>query len=71
MITNNENRKLSRNKNRRIIRKIKTDDNMESFSNKIKTEKNENFDKIKEFEIDVVKIEYANNPNKLQSALVK
>ena len=39
MIINNENKKLSRNKKRRIERKIKIDDNMKLISNKIKTEK--------------------------------
>ena len=34
-----------------------------------KKKKNENIDKIKELEIEVFKIKYANNPNKLQSEL--
>ena len=70
MIVKNENRKLSRDTARRIIRKIKMDDNMKSLINRISTEKkNKNFDKIKELEIEFVIIKYANNPNNLQSAL--
>ena len=71
VITNNENKKLSRNRKRRIEREIKMDDNMKLL-NKIKTEKkkkNKNYDKIKQLEILLGKIKYANNPNKLQSAL--
>ena len=34
-----------------------------------KKKKNKSFDKIKELEIELVKIKYANNPNKLQSEL--
>ena len=36
---NNENKKISRNRKRRIERKIKMDDDMKSLLNKIKTEK--------------------------------
>ena len=46
------------------------DDNMKLLFNKIKYEKkkkNKNLDKIKQLEIFLVKIKYANNPNKLQS----
>ena len=71
-MTINENKKLSRNRNRRIERKIKMDDNMKLLLNKIKTKKtnkNENYDKIKELEIKLVEKNYANNPNKLRSAL--
>ena len=63
-------KKLSGNKKRRIERKIKMDDKMKSFLNKVKSEmekKNKNVDKIKELEL--VKIKYANNHNKLQSEL--
>ena len=45
---------------------------MKSLLNKIKTEKKkkiESSDKIKELEIEVVKIKYINNSNKLQSEL--
>ena len=73
MIMKNENKKLSRKRKSRIERKIKMDDEMNSFLNKIKNEKskrkNKNYDKIKNLEIELVKIKYANNPNKLQSAL--
>ena len=70
MTINNENKKLSGHRKRRIERRNEIDDNMKSFLNQIKTEKkNKNFDKIKELEIDLVRIKYANNPNKLESAL--
>ena len=71
---NNENKKLSRNKKRRIERKIKMDENMKILLNKTKSEKrkrNKDFDKIKQLETLLVKIKYANNPNKLQSALIE
>ena len=45
---------------------------MKLLINKIKSEKkkkNKNFDKIKQLEILLVKVKYANDPNKLQSAL--
>ena len=47
---------------------------MKSLLNEIKTEKkkiNKNCDKIKELEIELVKIKYANNPKKIQSELKK
>ena len=72
MIINNENKKLSRNRKRRIQRKNKINDDMKLLLNKIKTEKkkkNKNSDKIKQLEILLVQIKYANDPNKLQSAL--
>ena len=72
MIINNETKKLSRNRKRRIERKNKLNDDMKLLLNKIKSEKrkkNKNLDKIKELEILLVKIKYANNPNKLQSEL--
>ena len=68
VIIDNENKKLSRNRKKRIERKSKINDNMKSLLNKIKTEK-KNFDKINQLEIEIVKIKYANNPNKLQSEL--
>ena len=74
MIINNENKKLSRNRKRRIERKSKFNDNMKLLLNKIKSEKkkkNKDFDKIKQLEILLVNIKYANNPNKLQSELKK
>ena len=66
-MTINENKKLSRNRKRRIERRIKIDEKMKSLLNKIKTEKkkkNKTFDKIKELEIELVEIKYANNPTK-------
>ena len=69
---NNENKKLSRNRKRRIQRKNKIDENMKLLLNKIKSEKrkrNKDLDKIKQLEILLVNIKYANNPNKLQSEL--
>ena len=69
---NNENKKLSRNRKRRIERKSKIDNNMKILINKIKSEKkkkNKDFNKIKQLEILLVNIKYANNPNKLQSEL--
>ena len=70
MVINNENKKLSRNRKRRIERKIKKHDKMKTLLNEIKSQKkNKNIDKIKELEIQLVKIKYSNQPNKLQSAL--
>ena len=49
VIINNENKKLSRNRKRRIERKSKIDNNMKLLLNKIKTEKKKrikNLDKI-------------------------
>ena len=72
MIINNENKKLSRNRKRRIKRKSKIDDNMKLLLNKIKSEKkkkNKNLIGIKQLELLLVNIKYANNPNKLESAL--
>ena len=71
MIIKNENKKLSRNRKRRIKQKSKMDNNMKLLLNKIKTEKkgkNKNLDKIKQLEILVVNIKYANNHNKLETA---
>ena len=72
MIINNEKKKLSRNRKRRIKRKSKMNDDMKLLLNKIKSEKktkNKNLDKIKQLEILLVINKYANDPNKLQSAL--
>ena len=71
-MTINENKKLSKNRKRRINRKNKNSDDMRVLLNKIKSEKkkkNKNIDKIKQLEILLVNIKYANNPDKLQSAL--
>ena len=72
MIINNENKKLSRNRKKRIDRKNKMNDDMKLLLNKIKSEKkkkNKNLDKIKQLEILLVRIKYADKPDKLQSAL--
>ena len=72
LIIDNENKKLSRNRKRRIERKNKLNDDMKILLNKIKSEKkkkNKNLDKIKQLEILLVNIKYANDPNKLQSEL--
>ena len=72
VIINNENKKLSRNSKREIDRKNKLNDVMKILLNKIKLEKkkkNKNIDKIKQLEILLVNIKYANDPNKIQSEL--
>ena len=72
MIIDNETKKLSRNRKRRIERKNKISNDMKLILNKIKSEKkkkNKNLDKIKQLEILLVNIKYANDPNKLQSEL--
>ena len=72
MIINNETKKLSRNRKRRIKRKKNMSDDMKFLLNKIKFEKkkkNKNLDKIKQLELELVSIKYANDPDKLQSEL--
>ena len=70
VIIDNENKKLSRNRKKRIERKSKIIDNMKILLNKIKSEKkNKVLDKIKQLQIDLVNIKYSNNPGKLQNAL--
>ena len=72
MIINNENKKLSRNRKKRIERKSKLNDDKKLLLNKIKSEekkKNKNLDKIKELDILLVNIKYANDPNKLESEI--
>ena len=72
MIINNENKKLSRNRKRRIITRLNMSNDMKVLINKIKSEKrkrNKNLAKIKELETLLVNIKYANNPNKLNDAL--
>ena len=67
MIMKNENKKLSRNTKRRIDRRNKIINDMKLILNKIKSEKkkkNKKIDKIKEIEIPLVRIEYADNPKK-------
>ena len=69
---NNEYKKLSRKRKRRIDRRNKINNDMKLILNKIKSEKkkiNKNVDKIKELEILLLRINYADNPNKLESAL--
>ena len=70
MVTNNENKKFSRNRKLKIERKNKMGDHIKLLLNKTKTEKKKkNLDKTKQLEILLVKIKYANDHNKLQSAL--
>ena len=72
MIINNETKKLSRNRKRRINRKNKLSGDMKLLLIKIKSEKKEkykNFNKIKQLEILLVNIKYAYDPNKLENAL--
>ena len=70
MIINNETKKLSRNRKRGIERKNKISSDMKLLLKKIKSEKkNKNFDKIKQLEILLVRIKYADNPKKLENAL--
>ena len=63
MIMNNENKKVSRNRKRRIERNIKIDDNMKLLFKKIKSEKkckNKILKKIKQVETLLVLIIYSN-----------
>ena len=72
MIIYTESKKLSWNRKRRIQRRILMDDSKKLLLNKIESEKRKrkkNLDKIKDLEILLVNIKYANNPNKLQSEL--
>ena len=72
MIIPNENKKLSRNRKRRIDRKNKLNDDMKLLLNRIKSEKKKkikNLNKIKQLEILLINIKYANDPNKLENAL--
>ena len=72
MIMNNENIQLSRKRKKRIERKIRMSSDMKLLLIKIKSEKrkkNKKFDKIKNLEIELVKIKYSNNTNKIQCAL--
>ena len=72
MIINNETKILSRNRKRRIARRLNMSNDMKSILNKIKSEKkkkNKNFNKIKQLEILLVNIKYANDPKKLNNAL--
>ena len=72
MIIDNENKKLSRNRKRRIDRRNKNNNDRKLILNTIKSEKknkNKNLDKIKQLEILSVRIKYAHKPDKLESAL--
>ena len=72
MMAINENKKLSRNRKRRINRRYKINNDMNLLLNKIKSEKkkkNKNLDKIKQLEILLVRIKYTDKPDKLESAL--
>ena len=72
MIMDNENIKLSRNRQRRIERRKKISNDMKLLLNKIKSEKKKkykNIDKIKQLEILLVQINYADKPDKLENAL--
>ena len=71
MMTINENKKLSGNRKRRIERRIKIDDKLKTLLNEIKSQKKKkkNIDKIKELEIELLKIKYSNKPDKLENAL--
>ena len=71
-MTINEKKMLSRNRKRRIERKIKLNDVMKIILNKIEKEKKKkykNSDKIKHLEILLVTIKYADKPNKFDSTL--
>ena len=71
-MTINENKKLSRNTRRRINRRNKIIEDKKLILNKIKSEtkkKNKIFDKFKQLEIVLVRMKYADKPNKLESAL--
>ena len=70
MIINNESKKLSRNRKGRIERENKIDKNMKLLLSKIKSEKkNKNLDKVKQLEILLVNMKYANDLKKLKNPL--
>ena len=74
MIINNENKNLSRNTKQKIDRRKKIKNDVKLILNKIKSEKKKkykNFDKIKQLEILLVTIKYADKPDKPESALKK
>ena len=65
----NENIKLSRNRKKRIERRYKSGNDMKFLINKIKSEekkKYKNLDKIKQLEIILVNIKYANDHKKIR-----
>ena len=72
MIIDNENETLSRSRIRRIDHRNKINIDMKLLLDKIKSEKktiNKDINKIKQLEILLVKIKYADKPDKLESAL--
>ena len=72
MIMDNENKKVSRNRPRRIDRKSKMSNDLNLILNKSKSEKkkkNKNIDKIRQLEILIVNIKYKDKPDELQNAL--
>ena len=67
---NNENKKVSKNGKRRIDRRNKLNIDMKYLVNKIKSEKKKKkSDKNKQLEILLVRIKYADKPDKLEKAL--
>ena len=70
MMMNNENKKLSRNRKGEMERKFEMDNKMESLMNGNNSEtNNKNIEKLEKLEIELVKINYANIPNKSQNDL--
>ena len=72
MIIDNENKKLSRNRKRRIGRRNKFSDVVKLLLNKIKSvkkKKKKDLKKVKPLEILLVRIKYADNPKKMESVL--
>ena len=72
MIINNANKKLSRNRKRRIERRNRMNDDIKVLLNKIKTEKKKKYKndgKVKQLENFLVRIKYADKPDRLESAL--
>ena len=69
MIINNENKKLSRNRKRRNERNIKMDGKVKRLIDKSKYKKRKNKDKLKTLEIEIVKLKFANKPDKLENPL--
>ena len=72
MIINIENKKLSRNRKRRIDRRNEINDDANIILKKVKSEKKKiykKFGKIEHLEILLVRNKYANKPDKLETAL--
>ena len=69
MIMNNDKKKLSRNRKRRIEQRNRMNDDIKLLINKIKTKKkkrSKNDEKIKQLEILLVRIKYADKADKLE-----